>query len=62
MYVATISLGKSIGKKANPITKAMISCNIFDIMKDATAATKEIRQVGALITPKVLAKNLRVIG
>ncbi len=50
------------GEITNPIKKAMISGNIFEIMKNATAATEEIRQVGSLITPKVLAKNLRVIG
>ena len=50
------------GEIKNPIKKAMISGNIFDIMKTATAATKETRQLGSTITPKVLAKNLRVIG
>lgn len=50
------------GVITNPIKKAMISGNIFEIMKNATAATEEIRQVGSLITPKVLVKNLRVIG
>lgn len=50
------------GEITKPIRKAMISGNIFEIMKNATAATEDVRQVGALITPKVLAKNLRVIG
>lgn len=50
------------GEIINPIKKAMISGNIFEILKTATAATKETRQVGASITPKVLAKNIRVIG
>lgn len=48
------------GQITNPIKKAMISGNIFEIMKTATAVTEETRQVGPLITPKVLAKNLRV--
>ncbi len=50
------------GEIINPINKAMISGNIFEIMKEATALSNEIRQVGALITPKVVAKNIRVIG
>ena len=50
------------GEITNPIKKAMISGNIFEIMGNITAASKEIRQVGSLITPKVLAKNLRVIA
>jgi PmbA protein len=50
------------GEITNPIKKAMISGNIFEIMKTATASTKEVRQVSSLITPKILAKNMRVIG
>lgn len=50
------------GEIKNPIKKAMISGNIFDIIKTATAVNKETRQIGSSITPKVLAKNIRVIG
>lgn len=50
------------GEIRNPIKKAMISGNIFDIMKTATAVSEQTRQIGACITPKVLAKNIRVIG
>lgn len=50
------------GEIKNPIKKAMISGNIFDILKTASAVTKETRQMGATITPKIIAKNLRVIG
>lgn len=50
------------GSIANPIKKAMISGNIFKIMEDAIAIKGESRQVGSCITPKILAKNLRVIG
>ncbi|RAP44679.1 MAG: hypothetical protein BZ135_07740 [Methanosphaera sp. rholeuAM6] len=50
------------GEVTNPIKKAMISGNIFEIMKSATALSDQTRQVGSLITPKVVAQNLRVIG
>lgn len=50
------------GEVTNPIKKAMISGNIFEIMKSATALSDQTRQVGALIIPKVVANNLRVIG
>lgn len=50
------------GEITNPIKKAMISGNIFDIMKTASAVNNQTRQIGSSITPKVLAKNLRVIG
>ncbi|OED30650.1 TldD/PmbA family protein [Methanosphaera sp. WGK6] len=50
------------GSIENPIKKAMISGNIFDIMKDVKAINGEIRQLGSCITPKILADNLRVIG
>ena len=50
------------GVITTPIKKAMISGNIFKIMEEATAATKETRQIGALITPKMLVNSLRVIA
>ncbi|WP_455645174.1 TldD/PmbA family protein [Methanosphaera sp.] len=50
------------GSIENPIKKAMISGNIFDIMKDVKAINSEVRQLGSCITPKILADNLRVIG
>lgn len=50
------------GEKTNPIKKAMISGNIFEIMKSASALSSQTRQVGALITPKVVSKNIRVIA
>lgn len=50
------------GERRHPIKKAMISGNIFEIMKSATAATKDTRQLGSLITPKILVKSLRVIA
>ena len=50
------------GEVTNPIKKVMISGNIFEIMKSVTALSDQTRQVGSLITPKVVAHNLRVIG
>lgn len=50
------------GAITTPIKKAMISGNIFQIMKEASAVTEETRQIGACITPKILARNLRVIA
>lgn len=50
------------GEITTPIKKAMISGNIFQIMKDACALEGEIRQIGSCITPRILADNLRVIG
>ena len=50
------------GSIDNPIKKAMISGNIFDIMKNAVAVEGETRQLGSCITPRILADNLRIIG
>lgn len=50
------------GEITTPIKKMMISGNIFDIMKEAKAATKEVRQLGSSIIPKLYVNSLRVIG
>jgi PmbA protein len=50
------------GEITTPIKKAMISGNIFTIMEEAKAASKETRQLGSCITPKLYANSLRVIG
>ena len=50
------------GERTYPIKKAMISGNIFDIMKTTTKATKTTRQLSSYITPKILIKKIRVIG
>lgn len=50
------------GEITTPIKNAMISGNIFEIMKDVKAATKETRQLGSCITPKLYVNNLRIIG
>jgi len=50
------------GKLAYPVKKAMLSGNIFDILKEANAASQKTRQLGPFIVPPITASNLRVIG
>lgn len=50
------------GEVSQPIKKAMISGNIFELMKDASAASREVRQLGAFVTPRIMVRNLRVVG
>ena len=50
------------GEITTPIKKAMLSGNIFKIMEEAKAASKEIRQLGSCIMPKLYVNSLRVIG
>jgi PmbA protein len=50
------------GEVTEPITKAMISGNIFEIMKSVEGLDTEIKQYGPFIIPKLLVHNLRVVG
>ena len=50
------------GELTEPINKAMISGNIFEIMKNVEGITSEIRQYGSFIIPKLLVHDLRVVG
>ena len=50
------------GELSNPINKAMISGNIFEIMKTIEGIDSEIKQYGPYIIPKLLAHDLRVVG
>lgn len=50
------------GEIITPITKAMISGNIFEIMKNIEGLKSDIKQYGAYRVPKLLAHNLRVVG
>ncbi|MCC7563493.1 MAG: TldD/PmbA family protein [Methanobacterium sp.] len=50
------------GKLAYPVKKAMLSGNIFDILKEANAASQKTRQLGPFIVPPITVSNLRVIG
>ncbi|MDO5848210.1 MAG: TldD/PmbA family protein [Methanobrevibacter sp.] len=50
------------GEITTPIKKAMISGNIFELLKDCQKVESDIKQYGPYIIPKVLVHNLRVIG
>lgn len=50
------------GEIRDPVKKAMLSGNIFGLMKDASGVSGEIRQMGPFVIPKILARDLRVIG
>ena len=50
------------GELADPINKAMISGNIFEIMKNVEGLNSEIKQYGSFIIPKLLVHDLRVVG
>ena len=50
------------GELSDSINKAMISGNIFEIMKNVEGLKSEIKQYGSFIIPKLLVHNLRVVG
>ena len=50
------------GELGEPIKKAMISGNIFEIMKSVEGLDSEIKQYGSFIIPKLLVHSLRVVG
>lgn len=50
------------GELTDPINKAMISGNIFEIMKNVEGLKSDIKQYGSFIIPKLLVHNLRVVG
>ena len=50
------------GELTDPINKAMISGNIFEIMKKVEGLKSEIKQYGQFILPKLLVHDLRVVG
>lgn len=50
------------GELTDPINKAMISGNIFEIMKKVEGLKSEIKQYGQFIIPKLLVHDLRVVG
>lgn len=50
------------GEIATPIKKAMISGNIFELLKDCQRIESDIKQYGPFIIPKMLVHGLRVIG
>ncbi len=50
------------GELSYPIKKAMVSGNIFEIMKNVEGLNSEIKQYGSYIIPKLLVHNLRIVG
>ena len=50
------------GELSDPINKAMISGNIFEIMKNVEGLKSEIKQYGSCILPKLIVHDLRVVG
>lgn len=50
------------GEYDNPIKKAMISGNVYSMLKECEAIKSEIKQYGPFILPKIVLPNLRVIG
>jgi len=50
------------GEKSDPVKKAMLSGNIFNLMKDVSGMSGEKRQMGPFIIPQILVSNLRVVG
>ena len=50
------------GEIGEPVKKAMLSGNIFNIMKTASGISGETRQLGPFIIPRILASSLRVVG
>lgn len=50
------------GEIVYPVKKAMLSGNLFSILKEANAASQKTRQLGPFIVPPVNIPSLRVIG
>ena len=50
------------GEITKPVKKAMISGNIFNALANCQGVKSEIRQYGSFIIPKILCKDLRVVG
>ena len=50
------------GELTDPINKAMISGNIFEIMKKVEGLNSQIKQYGPYIISKLLVHDLRVVG
>ena len=50
------------GEITKPVKKAMISGNIFSALANCYGLKSEIKQYGSFIIPKIMCKDLRVIG
>lgn len=49
------------GEVSEPVKKAMLSGNIFNVMKSASGISGETRQMGPFIIPRILS-SLRIVG
>jgi PmbA protein len=50
------------GEIGEPVKKAMLSGNIFNIMKTVSGISGETRQLGPFVIPRISAPSLRVVG
>lgn len=50
------------GEITRPVKKAMLSGNIFEILKDVKGLSGEKRQLGPFIIPQLLCSSLRIVG
>lgn len=50
------------GEITKPVKKAMISGNIFNALANCKGLKSEIMQYGSFIIPKIMCKDLRVVG
>ncbi len=50
------------GEIVHPVKNAMLSGNIFSILKDSKAASEKTRQLGPFIVPPITLSSLRVVG
>ncbi|MCL2157341.1 MAG: TldD/PmbA family protein [Methanobrevibacter sp.] len=50
------------GEITKPVKKAMISGNIFNALANCCGLKSEIKQYGSFIIPKIMCKDLRVVG
>lgn len=50
------------GEIKSPVKKAMLSGNIFELMKNVSGISGDIRQMGPFVIPRIGVTNLRVVG
>lgn len=50
------------GEITAPVKKAMLSGNIFELLKTAEKIKSNVRQYGPFVIPKILVHDLRVVG
>ncbi len=50
------------GEFCEPIRSAMIAGNVFDMHKNVTGLSREVRQIGSLVLPSIRLSGMKVIG